>query len=130
MTADILKLYDDQGHLQAVQISPALWRRLEQHLPSAQPTVPAPGHDWPGFAEFEAAWNFPYAYDPAVNCPCGASTDNWRESGEFILKSANLGGLLVFHCNHCQGTVRQKYFKDHVAREFSPGAPCGPDGAK
>lgn len=126
MPQDILKLYDAQGNLRAVQISPELWLRLEPTL-----TPPRASHDWPGFQEFQDAWNFPYAYSPDVTCPsCGAHTDDWRQGEDFLLTSAGLGGMLVFRCSHCQGTVRQKYFKSHVAREFTPGAAYGSDGAK
>lgn len=133
MTKHILKLYDAQGILKAVQISPELWQLLQPTVAALsttrEPQQPKP-HDLAGFAEFEAAWNFPYAYVPEVKCPCGAQTPDWRKDEAFLLRSANLGGLLVFHCNACRGTVRQKYFKDHVAYEFSPGEPCDSGAAK
>lgn len=123
MRKDIHYLYDGQGKLAAVQIPANLWRRLESLLPQeAQQT--APDNDMDAFAEFMAAWDFRYAYEPVVQCPhCHAQTQDWRKDAAFALKNANLGGLLVFACANCGAIVRQKFFKDHVACEFTPPAP-------
>lgn len=130
--SDVLKLYDAEGQLRAVQISPELWHRVKNVLDADSDggQEQTPSHDLAAFEEFLAAWTFPYSYEPKVQCCCGAATDNWRIGDNFLLKNANIGGLLVFHCNHCKRTVRQKFFKDHVACEFTPGVSFGPGGAK
>ena len=125
---EVLHMHDSQGNLIAVQISAAMWKRIEPLIQKARADTeekPAPNHNLADFAEFMDAWNFPYSYVPAVQCPgCGSDCQDWRNDAKhnFILTGASLGGLLVFRCGHCGGTVRQKYFKDHVAMEFTPPA--------
>lgn len=122
MNPEIAYLYDAAGNLLAVQISPALWQCL-QAFAEAAPPAPQAEDDLAAFHEFLDAWNFRYAYDPAVRCPaCNAQTSDWRNDAgrPFILKNANIGGLLVFACRNCGATVRQKFFKTHMACEHTP----------
>lgn len=123
MQKDIHYLHDADGRLVAVQINISLWQKLKQYLPETEEKS-LPASDMEAFAEFISAWNFPYAYMPLVQCPhCHTQTQDWRKNGAFVLKNANLGGLLVFSCTRCGAIVRQKYFKDHIAYEFTPPAP-------
>lgn len=120
----ILYLHDADGNLAAVQISAALWQRIgplvKDSMREPQPDAPAP-HRMEEFAEFMQAWTFGYAYAPRVQCPsCHNTVSDWQTQPGFTLHSASLGGLLVFKCHRCGGTVRQKYFKDHMALEFTP----------
>lgn len=125
MKERILYLHSNDGALQAVQIPSSLWRRLEPHLARISCPDEDQDNDMAGFEEFLAAWTFPYAYKPHVRCPgCNASCADWRNDPDrsFRLASADISGHLVFHCNGCGSTIRQKYFKDHMAEEFSPPA--------
>lgn len=119
---EILYLRDAKGKLLAVQVPAALWEKLNGgkavQTPDAQPPEPLAEFD-----DFMASWTFPYQYEPAVACPgCNAKTADWQRdpAHPFHLRSASIGGVLVFRCGQCAGTIRQKYFKDHVAVEFTP----------
>lgn len=129
MQEQVHYLTDERGNIVAVQISPAMWERLKpllQSRDSAEKTADAPAPEpLEAFAEFLRYWDFRYAYDPAVRCPrCGHHVADWRSAPEhpFRLTNANLGGLLVFHCQRCGATIRQKHFRDHVALESTPGS--------
>lgn len=128
-----LPLYDNSGALYAVMLSATLWSRNRHRLESLilgmleemEPTIKAePLHEW---EEFKTYWDFAYPFCADVTCGnCGARTDDWTKdpAKPFRLKSAQLGGLVVFHCNACGATVRKKHFKDHICFEFSVGG-CG-----
>lgn len=127
-SVQIFYLTDASGQLHAVQLSAALWKKVEHliepflkdsPIPKLAAETPEPLES---FAEFLQFWDFVYPYSPAVSCPhCGQSAEDWRsEPGHpFVLVNANLGGLLVFHCKNCQTTIRQKHFRDHVALEHN-----------
>lgn len=127
-SAQIFYLRDAEGHLQAVQLSAALWKKVEHVI---QPFLqdlqvskfPAAAQEpLESFAEFLQFWDFAYPYSPAVSCPhCGQYAEDWRiaPGHPFVLVNANLGGLLVFHCQNCRTTIRQKHFRDHVALEHN-----------
>ncbi len=129
---DITYLYDAEGKLCAVQISPSLWRIVEAPtLKAAQrvaapPERPEPLEDW---EEFKQYWDFQYPFNAEVECKhCGARSENWTDDPErpFLLRNAHLGGLLVFRCTKCGAGVRKKHFKDHFVYEVSPpGSACG-----
>lgn len=117
----ILKIFDAAGNLRGVILPPDIWQDLEAVLGKAAVSKDKSQEDFSGFKDLMQAWNFRYPYDPSVKCQCGSCTTDWR-SGEprlFKLVTANLGGLLVFHCASCGRTVRQKYFKDHMVVEYS-----------
>lgn len=125
MSSDISYIVTDKGDILSVVVPYDLWQRLEPEAKkllaaSEKPALrPEPMADFETLMEY---WDFRYPYSPAVTCPaCGKSTDDWRNDPEhpFWLKNATLGGLLVFHCQHCGASVRQKHFTDHVAVEFN-----------
>lgn len=119
----IIDMYDSRGQLQGVFVPAALWRKCEPMLREILRPREDLKNDFAGFEELMQCWNFQYPYSPAVKCPaCGAQTLDWIKDPEkpFCLTNANIGGLLVFHCNNCGGTIRQKYFKRHMAEEFTP----------
>lgn len=129
MMEQIHYLTDERGNIVAVQIPLAMWERLKPRLQPRDGAERAEGSPAPeplaAFEEFLRYWDFRYPYDPAVRCPqCGREVADWRSDPEhpFRLANANLGGLLVFHCQGCGATIRQKHFRDHVALESSPGA--------
>lgn len=121
MLKDIVHLYDAEGNLVGVQLSADLWRKVEPFI--KMPENGKQSDDLNAFEDFLRFWDFRYEYEPSVECPlCSSSTPDWRTDNDhpFRLKNANIGGLLVFHCENCGATIRQKYFKDHMAVEASP----------
>jgi hypothetical protein len=123
-------LFDDQGALAGVFISPALWEHASGELlpilsaasgqSSEEPEVPEPMDDWNTLVEY---WDFPYPPDKGVTCEhCGASTANWQadEPRLFRLKSATFGGLVSFQCQGCKARVTKRHFKDGVQCETTP----------
>ena len=126
---DILYLYDAKGTLCGVQLSPALWERAQAHILKIQEArsvveVPEPLDAW---EEFKQYWDFKYPFCANVEClHCGARCDDWEQdpAHQFMLRIANLGGLLVFRCTVCGATIRKKHFKDHMVFEMTPPG-CG-----
>jgi len=127
---DIVYLYDANGTLCGVQLSPALWERVKAHIlkdRSLRPVAeaPEPLEDW---EEFKQYWDFRYPFCAKVECRyCGAASDDWEHdpTRRFKLVTANLGGLLVFRCAACGASVRKKHFKDHIVFEMTPpGSGC------
>lgn len=133
MPESIRYLHSSDGKLEAVQIPAKLWRRLEPLIKGLPQETKSGTADNEGFQEFLDAWTFPYAYDPAVTCPhCHSQSNDWRSDPErpFLLTSANISGHLVFHCNKCGCTIRHKYFRDHMAKEFTAPASCDQDASE
>jgi hypothetical protein len=122
---DIMYLYDSKRSLCGVQLSPALWHRVKSHILKTQEAQSAPEvHDaMAAWEEFRQYWDFRYPFCARVECrSCGASCDDWEKDPDrrFRLHTANLGGLLVFHCIGCGATIRKKHFKDHMVFEMTP----------
>lgn len=106
----VLPLYDAEGALHGILLSPELWRvagpRLEPVLNAAlaqlepQAAFQEPLEDWESFLQY---WDFKYPVEASVSCKiCGASTENWQEDPKhpFMLKSAQLEALWCFCANH------------------------------
>lgn len=121
-----------QGECAAVQLSLALWETVQKQVLQAEKTLTERGRDLfsvpeplGAFAEFKSCWDFRYPYEARVLCKgCGATAEDWENNPArpFHLTNANFGGLLVFRCKACGGTVRKKHFRDHVAFEFTPAS--------
>ena len=120
-------LVTSDGEIQAVQIPYKLWKNIEPvvrpYLEEKKDDVlvqkQGPLNDFKTLMQY---WDFSYPYSPHVKCPhCGAETNDWmdKQGDQFILTNANLGGLLVFHCQKCGTTIRHKHFKDHIAYEHT-----------
>ena len=126
MNNAILYLVDEAGAIKGVQLSPELWKKAEklvlpllEEQEASEVQREGPLKDFQTLMEY---WDFSYPYSPRVRCPhCGACVDDWRsdEKHTFILNTANLGGLLVFHCTRCGTTIRHKHFKDHMSIEHT-----------
>lgn len=124
-----LSLYDASGTLYGVMISADLWHKSRHQLepilqsactPAEPVEQPEPLQEW---EDFRSYWDFKYPLTTEVTCGhCGAHTDHWEEdpAKPFRLKSAQLGGLVVYTCKGCGATVRKKHFKDHYCFEFTP----------
>lgn len=122
-------LVDATGQCHAVQISSTLWNLVQKQVLAAQRRLEGPEDcfDKPqplaALEELKTYWDFKYSYEPQVVCKgCSAETENWEDdpAHPFHLTNANLGGLMVFRCRKCGGTVRKKHFRDHVVFEFTP----------
>lgn len=118
---EITRLFDANKNFIGVFIPAEVWIELEKSL--KKPEYIGRNSSDTALAEFEKfikSWDFPYKYDPSVECAnCRAFSTDWRRTQDFKLHNANIGGLLVFHCNHCGATIRQKHFKDHRCTECS-----------
>ena len=122
---DLVYLHDANGALCGVQLSPALWERTKSHIVKALASNPIIEASEPldAWEEFKRYWDFDYPFCANVEClHCGAHCDDWEHdpTRSFILRTANLGGLLVFRCAACGTTIRKKHFKDHIVFEMTP----------
>lgn len=131
-TKHILYVVNAEGQCQSVQLSVALWERVEKQVkvtlrrmtedvdPFAKPEPLA------ALAELKAYWDFTYPYEPSLHCEiCKMQTDDWENDPQhpFHLVNANLGGLLVFRCKKCFATVRKKNFHRKSVIECTPYTP-------
>ncbi|NLY42160.1 MAG: hypothetical protein GX055_11155 [Desulfovibrionales bacterium] len=112
---------DAQGHSQGVFLDEELWRQVCSHVLAVlarncpvEQLIPEPMAD---FELLEKYWDFRYELPSDVCCEtCGASTPNWQtdEPRKFVLRAANMGGLLVFECKNCGSRITKRHFKDKV----------------
>ncbi|MDR0239336.1 MAG: hypothetical protein LBI88_03770 [Deltaproteobacteria bacterium] len=126
---DIVYLYDAKGTLIGVQLSPALWECAKPHILAVQKPLsvvetPEPFDAW---EEFKQYWDFKYPICANVEClHCGTRCEDWEHdpARQFRLRTATLGGLLVFRCTVCGASIRKKHFKYHMVFEMTPPG-CG-----
>ena len=124
-----IELYDKNGNFHSIQLSAEAWKKggkpltnLVESLFAKEAPIEAaePVAEWETFQQY---WDFEYPICADVECKtCGIKVDNWQTAPEhpFTLKSAQLGGLVVFICKGCGSIVRKKHFKDHICFEASP----------
>ncbi len=130
---EIQYLYNASNELQGVLLPASLWQKVESSVLSeiidTSDTSKAkdirnhcvqsePVRDWEQFLQL---WDYRYPQENSVVCKnCGASTEDWTadEPRKFILKAANIGGLVAFHCCSCECRVFKRHFKDNVKFEF------------
>ena len=116
----IQRFYNEHGEFVAALVPAALWARCEPLFAGA-PAEPQADQALDDFKRFMESWDYRYPYDPAVKCPlCGAEAGDWREGGPFQLKTASLGGTLIFKCSGCGADVRHKYFRYNFEIEADP----------
>ncbi|MGM0423366.1 MAG: hypothetical protein ACQEQX_00430 [Thermodesulfobacteriota bacterium] len=132
---DLLQdLYDARGKFLGLLISPRLWTeveakvapileeamgRLQQNADERQ-RVQEPLQDWEMLLKH---WDFKYPVSKEVFCEvCGNQTQDWQEDSprKFLLKAANLGGLVGFECLHCGSRITKKHLKDYVQVQTQP----------
>ena len=123
---DYTTLYDDQGTLFGVLVSPALWEQLKEQADSltgrgSEPEpLPEPLQDW---ENLKASWDFKYPVDTDVHCDvCGASTEDWQQDAprKFLLKTANFTGIVCFQCLNCRAKILKRHFTDKITVEAQP----------
>jgi len=122
----IQALYGDKGEFLGLFISPQMWDRIEGEVAPVlqreldrleqerEPAVKEPIQDWENLKQL---WGFNYPVDYDVHCEiCGSSTSNWQgdDPRRFVLKAANLSGLVTFECRKCRARIIKKHFKDHI----------------
>ena len=121
-----LALYDADGALKGVLVSPEMWAALEPHAlkilgeTEPEPELPEPLADLETLLSF---WDFKYPFSPEAQCEtCGASTADWRadEPRKFRLATATLGGLVTLTCKACKTRIIRRHFKDRVVVETKP----------
>lgn len=125
-------VYDENGKLLGVWLSPELWRKAEAVLspavdkaldlvaPETRPQQPEPLKDWLQLAQ---SWDFNYALPADVLCQtCGAASEDWQKDDprKFRLRSATMGGLVNFECCSCHSRIIKKHFKNKVDVECRP----------
>lgn len=120
-------LYNGNGELQSVQISPELWNKVEQEvMPILRRAYPEkkeraePIQDWCMLQDY---WDFQYPVNTTVNCDiCGCETEDWEHDAprKFKLLACNIGGLVRFECQQCRARVIKRHFKNHIAVECRP----------
>jgi hypothetical protein len=127
----IQPLYNETGNLQGVFISASVWLERQDQLEAilfsgqiqdsgARNSIPEPIKDWENFLCY---WDFNYPVEKVVKCEhCGSHTEDWTSDDpkKFMLKAANIGGMVSFQCANCHYRVTKKHFKDHVCYECTP----------
>lgn len=125
---DITALYDKQGSMFGIFISPDLWAAIhkevepiiDRYLETTQTPLPEPLDDWNRLLDF---WDFAYEVDMDVTCElCGNTTEDWMADHprKFRLKAANIGGLTCFECQSCKARVSKQHFKDKITCSCIP----------
>jgi hypothetical protein len=125
---DITALYDKQGSMFGIFISPDLWAAIhkevepiiDKYLEKKQVPLPEPLADWNRLLDF---WDFPYEVDMDVTCElCGNTTQDWMadEPRKFRLTAAGIGGLTCFECLSCKARVSKQHFKDKISCSCTP----------
>ncbi len=124
----ILYVVNLEGEPQAIQLSPDLWAKVEDHVKAAAKTLEQPEDPFTkpealaALQELKDCWDFTYPFEPSMHCDaCGARTEDFEHDPlhPFHLTNANFGGLLVFQCR-CGATVRKKHFHRKVDYECTP----------
>jgi hypothetical protein len=122
--------------LLGVFLSKEIWERVESQLaPLLEQTLATlqaegetekekpfqePIQDW---EMLKKHWDFKYPIDTDIHCElCGNATVDWQadEPRKFLLKAANLGGLVRFQCCRCQAYITKRHFKDSISVEAKP----------
>ncbi len=128
-TTEIIHAFDAQGKPLGVFIPNAVWEQLNPTVKQALTPnraklqeIKEPLADWDMLV---SCWDFPYPVDTDVHCQlCENQTQDWKADTprKFLLKAANLGGLVSFECCQCQARVRKNHFKDTIDVSCTPVA--------
>lgn len=122
---------DAQGQPQGVFLEEEMWQHVCKHVlavfdklyPSEKALV-EPMSDYDLLVKY---WDLRYELPTDVSCEsCGVSTADWQadDPRKFILRAANMGGLLSFQCVSCNARVTKRHFKDKVTATCTPHLTC------
>ncbi|SFJ48886.1 hypothetical protein SAMN04488082_103279 [Desulfomicrobium apsheronum] len=125
---------DAKGTPQGVFIEEEMWQHVCRHVlsvveklyPSEDPIV-EPMAD---LQLLEKYWDLRYELPTDVSCEtCGSTTEDWKgdEPRKFMLRAANMGGLLAFQCVGCKSRITKRHFKDKVTVTCTPQVVCSCD---
>jgi len=128
MSDHVTKLYDAQGTLVAVLLSPQAYEAsrsaLADFLPEQDPGLPPEPDerlsDWENLKNY---WDFPYPVDTDVLCEsCDSRTMDFLadDPRKFLLTAASLSGLVTFYCRQCKAKIIKRHFKDEITSETKP----------
>jgi len=122
---------DAQGQPQGVFLEEEMWKHVCAHvlgvldkLYPEEKSVPEPMADYDLLVKY---WDLRYDLPSDVTCEtCGASTADWQadDPRKFILRAANMGGLLSFQCAACSSRITKRHFKDKVTVTCTPHLTC------
>lgn len=122
---------DAQGKPQGVYLEEDMWQQVCKHvLAVAERLFPSERVISEPMADYELLvkyWDLRYELPSDVSCEaCGASTEDWQadEPRKFLLRAANMGGLLAFECQNCKSRVTKRHFKDKVTMTCTPHMSC------
>ncbi len=122
---------DAKGAQQGVFLDQELWDHVCKHvlatLEKLYPTERVIAEPLADLELLEKYWDFRYELPSDVSCEsCGASSADWKadEPRKFLLKAANMGGLLSFQCVACQSRITKRHFKDKVTVTCTPHLSC------
>lgn len=124
-------LTNSTGQPHGVLLEEELWQKvcshvlgvLEELCPSRQ-ELAEPIAD---YALLEKYWDLRYELPTDVSCEtCGSTTPHWQEDEprKFILRAANMGGLLAFECMACHSRITKRHFKDKITVTCAPQPAC------
>lgn len=125
---------DAQGQPQGVFLDEEMWQHVCKHVLAALEKLYPSEQQWvEPMADYDLLvkyWDFRYDLPTDVHCEtCGASTEDWTadQPRKFILRAANMAGLLSFQCTACSSRVTKRHFKDKVTVTCTPhlGCACG-----
>ena len=122
---------DAKGKPEGVFIEEEMWQHVCQHVLSVveklYPSEDAIVEPMADLQLLEKYWDLRYELPTDVACEtCGAVTADWKadEPRKFMLRAANMGGLLAFQCVSCKSRITKRHFKDKVTVTCAPQASC------
>lgn len=122
---------DAQGKPQGVFLDEEIWQHVSTHvlgvLDRLCPVVKVFPEPMADFELLEKYWDFRYDLPTDVACEvCGLSTPDWKadDPRKFLLRAANMGGLLSFQCTGCNARVTKRHFKDKITVTCTPHLDC------
>jgi hypothetical protein len=125
---------DAQGQPQGVFLEQEMWQHVCKHVLSVLdklfPTETEIAEPLADLQLLEKYWDLRYELPTDVACEtCGASSADWKadEPRKFVLRAANMGGLLAFQCVSCKSRITKRHFKDKVTVTCAPHLTCACD---
>ena len=124
-------LVDAKGQPQGVLLDEELWQHVCKHvLNTLEKLCPSEVVIIEPMADLqllEKYWDLRYELPTDVACEtCGSCSSDWKSDDprNFMLRAANMGGLLVFECVACKSRITKRHFKDKVTVTCTPHLTC------